>query len=258
MSVFMCAKAESCLCNICVYVVYELNMWIKRCYYFVCDYAACKSIWKCEKSINLLHHICLYTYVQKLSCVFAICICMLYMNCSMYAKTLLFFCVYASFNALMTVLLFFIFYFLFFLSSLSACSLWLWHCLDAVHMLDYMYLDQSRCFISFHWSITSIVCANKRFQSNNFSLSCSHFLVSLYSFHFTLLFSAMTNCMKQQQQKRKSVSEAHSESEFELLLYAKPVSFFWICQESHQNFQKVQNKNQICRINLTALSVLHM
>ncbi len=119
-----------------------------------------------------------------------------------------------------------IFYFLFFIFSLSACSLWLWHCLDAVHMLDYMYLDQSRCFISFHWSITSIVCANKRFQSNNFSLSCSHFLISLYSFHFTLLFSAMTNCMKRQQQKRKSVSEAHSKSEFELLLYAKPVSFF--------------------------------
>jgi len=73
-------------------------------------------------------------------------------------------------------------------SSLSACSLWLWHCLDAVHMLDYMYLDQSRCFISFHWSITSIVCVNKRFQSNNFFLSCSHFLVSSCSFHFTLSF----------------------------------------------------------------------
>ncbi len=29
----------------------------------------------------------------------------------------------------------------FFLSSLSACSLWLWHCLNAMHMLDYMYLD---------------------------------------------------------------------------------------------------------------------
>ncbi len=56
----MCAKAESCLRNICVYVVYELNVWIKRCYCSVCDCAACKSIWKCEKSIDLLHHICLY------------------------------------------------------------------------------------------------------------------------------------------------------------------------------------------------------
>ncbi len=56
----MCAKAESCLRSICVYVVYELNVWIKRCYCTVCDCAACKSVWKCEKSINLLHHICLY------------------------------------------------------------------------------------------------------------------------------------------------------------------------------------------------------
>ncbi len=55
-----CTKAESCLRNICVYIIYKFNMWIKRCYCSVCDYAACKSIWKCEKSINLLHHICLY------------------------------------------------------------------------------------------------------------------------------------------------------------------------------------------------------
>ncbi len=55
-----CAKAESCLCNICVYVVYELNVWIRRCYCSVCDCAACKSAWKCEKSIDLLHHVCLY------------------------------------------------------------------------------------------------------------------------------------------------------------------------------------------------------
>jgi len=55
-----CAKAESCLRSICVYVVYELNVWIKRCYCSVCDCAACKSAWKCEKSIDLLHHACLY------------------------------------------------------------------------------------------------------------------------------------------------------------------------------------------------------
>ena len=60
MSVFMCAKAESCLCSMYVYIVYEFNVWIKRCYCFVCDCAACKSIWKCEKSIDLLHHVCLY------------------------------------------------------------------------------------------------------------------------------------------------------------------------------------------------------
>ncbi len=52
-----CIKAESCLCNICVYVVYKFNMWIKRCYCSVCDCIACKSIWKCEKSIDLLHHV---------------------------------------------------------------------------------------------------------------------------------------------------------------------------------------------------------
>ncbi len=55
-----CAKAESCLRSICVYIIYELNVWIKRCYCSVCDYAACKSTWKCEKPIDLLHHICLY------------------------------------------------------------------------------------------------------------------------------------------------------------------------------------------------------
>ncbi len=78
-----------------------------------------------------------------------------------------------------------------FFSSLSACSLWLWHCLDAVHMLGYMYLDQSRCFISFHWSITSIVCANKHFQPNNFSLSCSRFLAPSCSSHSTFSFSVI-------------------------------------------------------------------
>ncbi len=78
--------------------------------------------------------------------------------------------------------------FFFFFSSLSACSLWLWHCLDAVHMLNYMYLDQSRCFISSHWSITSIVYTNKCFQSNSFFFSCSRFLASSCSFHFTLSF----------------------------------------------------------------------
>ena len=59
----MCAKAELCLRNICVCIVYELNMWIKHCYCSVCDCAACKSIWKCEKPIDLLHHIC--SYVRK-------------------------------------------------------------------------------------------------------------------------------------------------------------------------------------------------
>ncbi len=59
-SMCICAKAESCLRNICVYVVYELNVWIKRCYCSVYYCATCESIWKCEKSINLLHHVCLY------------------------------------------------------------------------------------------------------------------------------------------------------------------------------------------------------
>ncbi len=56
----MCAKAESCLRSIYMYVVYELNMWIKHCYCSVCNCAACKLIWKREKSIDLLHHICSY------------------------------------------------------------------------------------------------------------------------------------------------------------------------------------------------------
>ncbi len=54
-----CAKAESCLCSICVYIVYEFNVWITRCYCFMCDCAACKSIWK-SKSIDLLRHTDVY------------------------------------------------------------------------------------------------------------------------------------------------------------------------------------------------------
>ncbi len=71
----ICAKAESCLRSICVYVVCELNVWIHRCYCSVCDCAACKSIWKREKSIDLLHHVCLYmhkSWVVSLQC---ICVC---------------------------------------------------------------------------------------------------------------------------------------------------------------------------------------
>ena len=59
-SMCMCAKAESCLRSICMYIVYEFKVWIKRCYCSVCDCAACKSIWKCEKSIDLLYYVCLY------------------------------------------------------------------------------------------------------------------------------------------------------------------------------------------------------
>ncbi len=54
-----CAKAESCLCSICVYVVYELNVWIRRCYCSMCDCAACKSTWKL-KSIDLLRRTDVY------------------------------------------------------------------------------------------------------------------------------------------------------------------------------------------------------
>ncbi len=76
-SVFMCAKAESCLRSICVYVVYEFNVWIKCCYCSVCDCAACKSIWKCEKLIDLLHHVCLYmckSWVVSLQYIYVCCI----------------------------------------------------------------------------------------------------------------------------------------------------------------------------------------
>ncbi len=57
-----CAKAASCLRNICVYVVYEFNVWITRCYHSMCDCAACKSTWK-SKSIDLLR--CTDVYVCK-------------------------------------------------------------------------------------------------------------------------------------------------------------------------------------------------
>ena len=82
-SMCMCAKAESCLCNICMYVIYEFNIWIKRCYCFVCDCAACKSIWKYEKSINLLHHACLYmhqSWVVPLQYIWICCIWVQHVN----------------------------------------------------------------------------------------------------------------------------------------------------------------------------------
>ncbi len=46
----------------------------------------------------------LSVYAQKLSRVFAVYVYMSYMSCSVYAKTLLLFCVCASFNALMIAL----------------------------------------------------------------------------------------------------------------------------------------------------------
>ncbi len=70
-----CAKAELYLCNIYMYIIYEFNMWIKRCYCSVCDCAACKFIWKCEKLIDLLHHVCLYMCKSWVMSSQYICIC---------------------------------------------------------------------------------------------------------------------------------------------------------------------------------------
>ncbi len=78
-----CAKAESCLCNICMYIVYEFNMWIKCCYCSVCDCTACKSIWKCEKSINLLHYIYLYMHKSWIVSLQYICICCIWVAACM-------------------------------------------------------------------------------------------------------------------------------------------------------------------------------
>ncbi len=96
-----CAKAESCLRSICVYVVYEFNVWIKRCYCSVCDCAACKSIWKCEKLIDLLHHVYLYVRKSWVVPLQYMCICRIWAATCM----LLSFCVCASFNVSMTALL---------------------------------------------------------------------------------------------------------------------------------------------------------
>ncbi len=46
-------------------------------------------------------------------------------------------CIMITINDYM-MMIFFWFFFIFFISSLSACSLWLWHCLGAVCMLSYM------------------------------------------------------------------------------------------------------------------------
>ncbi len=70
-----CAKVESCLCNVCVYDVYELQrvrrdvavvlcIWAKTmsCFRHVYDCNACKSIRK-SKSIDLLR--CTDVYMRK-------------------------------------------------------------------------------------------------------------------------------------------------------------------------------------------------
>ena len=79
----MCAKAESCLCSIYVYIVYEFNVWIKRFYCSVCDCTACESIWKCEKSIDLLHHVCSYVHQSWVMPSQYICICCIWVAACM-------------------------------------------------------------------------------------------------------------------------------------------------------------------------------
>ncbi len=78
-----CAKAESCLCSIYVFIIYEFNVWIKRCYCSVRDCAACKSIWKCEKSIDLLHHICLYMRKSWVMSLQYMCVCCIWITACM-------------------------------------------------------------------------------------------------------------------------------------------------------------------------------
>ncbi len=78
-----CAKAESCLRSMCMYIVYEFNVWIKCCYCSVCDCAACKSIWKCEKSIDLLHHACLYVHKSWVVSSQYMCICCIWVAACM-------------------------------------------------------------------------------------------------------------------------------------------------------------------------------
>ncbi len=87
-----CAKAESCLHSICVFVVYELNVWVKRYYCSVCDCAACKSAWKCEKSIDLLHHVCLYVRKSWVVSSQYMCVCRIWAQCV--SKVLLLLCVW--------------------------------------------------------------------------------------------------------------------------------------------------------------------
>ncbi len=66
--------------------------------------------------------------MQKLSRAFAVYMYMLYMSYSMYAKTLLFFCVYASFNALMIALLLSRF------STVCKLNAWVKHCYCSVNV----------------------------------------------------------------------------------------------------------------------------
>jgi len=100
-----CAKAESCLYNIYVCDVYELQhvrkdiavvlcIWAKivSCLCNVCICNACKLIRKLKiNRFTVLHQ---YVYAQKLSHVFAITVWMSYISCNICIKTLLLFCVY--------------------------------------------------------------------------------------------------------------------------------------------------------------------
>ena len=58
----------------------------------------------------------------------------------------------------------FFYTYVFFISPLSACSLWLWHYLGAVCMLNYMYL--AKIFISSRCAVTPIKCAYERSAGN--------------------------------------------------------------------------------------------
>ena len=105
MQMCRCTQAESCLCSICVYVVYELNVWIKRCYCSVCDCAACKSIWKCEKLIDLLHHVCLYVCKSWVVPLQYICICRIWVAVCMQRRCCSSVYVQASTRLMITLLL---------------------------------------------------------------------------------------------------------------------------------------------------------
>jgi len=73
-----------------------------------------------------LHFVQYSIYLRESVFALAIYVCMSYMSCSMYAKTLLSFCVYTSFNASMIALLLLRF------STVCELNVWVKHCYCSV------------------------------------------------------------------------------------------------------------------------------
>ncbi len=100
-----CAKAESCLHNVCVWCIWVATHAQRLCCCSVymskdyvmslqCMWLRCMYINLIKRKIDRFTASCKRVNVQKLSRAFIMYICVMYMSCSACAKTLLLFCIY--------------------------------------------------------------------------------------------------------------------------------------------------------------------